>query len=45
MKIYLVFYAMYFKPANNNIPFKRNPPKIDPENQKIEYKIEVILDQ
>ena len=45
MKIYPVFYIIYLEPANNNILLKINLPKIDPDNQKIEYKVETILDQ
>ena len=45
MKIYLVFHVMYLEPANNNIQLKTNLPKIDPDNQEIEYKVKAILDQ
>ena len=45
MKIYPVFHIMYLEPANNNALLKTNLPGIDPDNQKIEYKIKAILDQ
>ena len=45
MKILLIFYIMYLKPANNNTPLETNPPKIDPDNQEIKYKVETILNQ
>ena len=45
MKIYLVFHVIYLEPANNNTPLKTNPPGINPDNQKIKYKVKAILDQ
>ena len=45
MKIHLVFYIIYLELANNNTPLKINLPKIDPDNQEIEYEVEAILDQ
>ena len=44
MKIYPVFHIIYLKLADSNIFLKINPSKIDLDNQKIEYKIEAILD-
>ena len=45
MKIYQVFHIMYFELANNNTLFKMNSSRIDSDNQEIEYKVEVFLDQ
>ena len=45
MKIYPVFYIIYFEQANNNILLKMNLIRINPNNQKIEYKVKAILDQ
>ena len=45
MKIHPVFHVMYFESADNNTLFETNPPEIDPDNQKIKYKIKIILDQ
>ena len=45
MKIPLVFHIVYFEPADNNIPLETNLPGIDPDNQKIEYEVEAILNQ
>ena len=45
IKIHLVFHIMHFEPADNNTSLETNPLKIDPDNQKIEYKVKAILDQ
>ena len=45
MKIHLVFHVMYLEPADNNTPLETNPSRINPDNQKIKYKVEAILDQ
>ena len=44
IKIYLVFHIIYLKSANSNTLFKINPPKINLDNQEIEYKVKADLD-
>ena len=45
MKIHPVFDIIYFEPVNSNTFPKTNPFKIDSDNQKIKYKVKIILDQ